>query len=101
MAPPTAAASSFVLEIGKNSRLSQYVASVRSTANHWRGEYNDLSDDEAKIYRVDVRNTEDDVGSMESTLADQETFCAALEDATNRLIGIQRTMRKTRDRIGR
>ena len=99
---PTAAASSFVLEIGKNSRLSQYVASVRSIMNHWRGEYNDLSDDEAKIYKELTFGTPKMTWAQwNQTLADQETFCAALEDATNRLIGIQRTMRKTRDRIGR
>jgi hypothetical protein len=99
---PTAAASAFVLRVGANSRLKNYIAKLKTVGGHWQSELKSLSAEEAEVFRTKTFGKNGRTWSQwNQLLADQTEFCIALSKSTRRLLGIQRAMSKTRDRIGR
>lgn len=99
---PTAATSAFVLRVGPNSRLKNYIAKLKTVGSHWRSKLKSLSADEAQVFQTrTIGKNGLTWAQWNQLLADQTEFCTALSKSTQRLIGIQQVMSKTRYRIGR
>ncbi len=96
---PTAATSALVIRIGKNSRLSGYIAAVNKVRKHWAGRYSA----EAAIKASGDPNIdpEDNAWTRANALMhDQIVICEQLLESSERMIRIQDAMQSARDRSG-